>query len=174
MAGRQTKWRLEDVVDFEALLAAGEDLDLEGDDRAVVREAGAGIKNEGKKRRRGLRAWLEYRRGEEDHAPGRRTVEGLRIVGFALALVAFVVAAGLARGLMQEFEGGRRMFNIWLFLGVTVGLQWVVLIGGAASYFFVRRQSGALSVGQRLAGMLVRRAECGAVFAVVDSGEIEG
>ena len=122
MAGRQTKWRL----------AAGEDLDLEGDDRAVVREAGAGIKNEGKKRRRGLRAWLEYRRGEEDHAPGRRTVGGLRIVGFALALVAFVVAAGLARGLMQEFEGGRRMFNIWLFLGVTVGLPWVVLIGGAA------------------------------------------
>ena len=87
MAGRQTKWRL----------AAGEDLDLEGDDRAVVREAGAGIKNEGKKRRRGLRAWLEYRRGEEDHALGRRRVEGLRIVGFALALVAFVVAAGLAR-----------------------------------------------------------------------------
>jgi len=156
MAGRQTKWRLEDVVDFEALLAGGaEGVAVDGRDRAVVVEAAGKTRNEGKKRRWGLRAWLEERR--EEDGPGRRTVEGLRLVGVLAGVLAFLAGIGLVRGLLQEFEGGRRMFNIWMFLGVTVGLQWLILLGGAAGYVFVRQQSGALSLGQRVLGMLVRR-----------------
>lgn len=149
------KWRLEDVVDFEALLVGGvEELHLDGRDRELVQEAAGKIRDEG--RRRGLRAWLESRRAESQDGVGQRTVEGLRLAGGLAGVLVFLAALGLVRGLMVELEGGRRMFNIWLFLGVTVGLQWLMLLGSALGYLILRRQRGVLSLGPRILGVLAR------------------
>lgn len=157
MAGKRAKWRLADVVDFEALLTVGEGPAVGGEDRAVVRGVLEGLAGGGEVRRRraGLRGWLEARRGEP--GLGERVEDGLGMVSWVLGMAAFVGGAGLARGLLRPMEGGGVASNIWLFLAVTVGVQGLVLLAGVLAFVLVRRKRGGMSVVQRLAGRMVRK-----------------
>ncbi|MGJ8695064.1 MAG: DUF2868 domain-containing protein [Verrucomicrobiaceae bacterium] len=48
-------------------------------------------------------------------------------------------------------------FNIWLFLGVTLGIQWLLILAGIVSYLLIRRWSHGLMGLKAMVGGLVRR-----------------
>ncbi|MEM9079349.1 MAG: DUF2868 domain-containing protein [Verrucomicrobiota bacterium] len=158
MGRDRTGWRLGDLVDFEVLLAS------EGAERGARRiyreeigpELGEGL-SEGERRRRGLRLWLEEKRGDELMA-GRKLERGLGIAGSVVALVMLFVGMGLVRGLLQTipepYEG--RGYNLWLFLGATLGVQWLLMILGLIGWLAWRRR-GKLSLPQELIGFLGRK-----------------
>ena len=163
MAGIQSKWRLEDVVDFEVLLSKPEGAAEARRYREQVGGVLADVKpgNERVRRRIGLRAWLDARRAEDGEEPiGARAVGALKAASLVLGLVAFVVGISVVRGLLVavEFQGeAQRAYNIWVFLAVTVGLQWLLFLAGAMGYILVRRQQGTRPLLQRLVGALARR-----------------
>ena len=150
------KWTLADLADFEAVLAEG---DAEKGARRVYRESVADELprklDEGDRRRRGLRLWLEKKRGEEDLV-GHRLEMGLRVAGLLLQLVALLAGIGIVRGLLQEIPLAGRVYNIWLLLGVTLGLQWLFFIGGGVAWLMFRRK-GRLSWAQEMMGWLGRK-----------------
>lgn len=164
MARTQRKWRLRDLVDLESRL-----VEREGGAggvrhrqryRAKVAEMRSWPRSEAAKRRVGLRLWLEA--GREGDAPGetgQRVVAGLRGASLVLGFVAAFAGIGVSRGLLQAPPADlfARGYNVWLFLAVTVGLQWTILLGGLLGYFLVRRGVGALSLMQRFVSRVALR-----------------
>lgn len=164
---KNEQWSLTDLADLEALLA--ED-GAERGARRIYRERLAKQLprdlDEAERRRRGLRLWLQEKRGEEPLV-GQRLESGLRFASLILKVALLLVGFGIARGLLLELSFGGRGYNIWLFLGVTIGLQWLFLIGGGVSWLFFRRH-GRLSWGQELLGLLGRKiggSKVGAVWS---------
>ncbi|NNM29466.1 MAG: hypothetical protein HKO57_08090, partial [Akkermansiaceae bacterium] len=162
MASRESKWRLRDVVDFEVLLRAGNEGGRAAagatahreEIRAVLEKAGP--RSEGERRRIGLRAWLDANRGRDEDRAGSRVVAGVGLAGLVLGVLAFLAGVGLMRGLLVETEAAGKAYHLWVFLAVTLGLQWLALLGGVLGYVLVRRRSGALSLLERLAASLSR------------------
>lgn len=146
-----------DLADFESVLA---EEGAEKGARRIYRESVAKSLprelDEGDRRRRGLRLWLEKKRGDEDLV-GQRFETGLRLAGLLVKVLALLAGMGIVRGLLQELpSGGGRGYNIWLFLGVTLGLQWLFLIAGGIAWLMFRRK-GRLSWSQELMGLLGRK-----------------
>lgn len=150
-----------DLADFEAILA---EEGAERGARRIYRESVAKELprdlDEGERRRRGLRLWLEKKRGDEDLV-GQRFEAGLRLADLLVKMVALLVGIGIVRGLLQELplvevKGEHRGYNIWLFLGVTLGLQWLFLIGGGVAWLLFRKK-GRLTWSQELLGLLGRK-----------------
>lgn len=158
-------WTLRDLVDFEVLLEKAalwkkawrggvrEDLEL------------AGTKSELERRRLGFRWMLEDAREIENEESGQRVDSGARMISFLMWLVMLLLGIGVVRGLMTDFEyhyenGEPKTisgYNIWIFLGVTLGLQWLLLIGATLAYWLGRRWSGHLSVLQILLQRLIKK-----------------
>ena len=163
MAGRKRKWSLRDLVEFEARLGERAESDSR-EGRRRYRAAIEGVdrwpKNEGARRRLGLRIWLEAVGSEGAGAgagAGRRLTGALRIMGILLGVTAFLAGIGVLRGLLHSSEMFVRVYNVWLFLAVTLGVQWLLLLGGMAGYALMRRGSGALSLFQLPVSWLARR-----------------
>lgn len=151
------KWTLGDLADFEALLANG---DAEKGARRIYREEVSPHLDrklaEGERRRRGLRLWLDCKRGD-DSLLGARLETGLRLAGFVVAVAMGLLGIGVVRGLLHEIPGTeQRGFNLWLFLGVTLGIQWLILLVSGATWLLWRRK-GNLSLPQELIGLLGRK-----------------
>lgn len=151
------RWTLGDLADFEALLASG---DAEKGARRIYREEISPQLDrnlaEGERRRQGLRLWLERKRGD-DSLLGARLETGLRLAGFVVAVAMGLLGVGIVRGLLHEIPGTeQRGFNLWLFLGVTLGIQWLILLVSSATWLIWRRKGG-LSLPQEFIGMLGRR-----------------
>ena len=153
---KEEQWSLADLADLEALLAEG---DAERGARRVYREKVAKALprdlDERERRRRGLRLWLEEKRGANPLV-GQKLESGLRFAGLVVKVLMLVTGFGIARGLLLELPFGGRGYNIWLFLGVTLGLQWLLLLGGAIGWLLFRRK-GRLSWSQELLGWLGRK-----------------
>jgi hypothetical protein len=155
MAGRKRKWSLVDLVDFEDRLLDADAGDSAAERRRYREEVGDIRKwprGESDKRRLGLRAWLEAVRGEAaGDGQGARVVGGVRVAGLVLGVMAFLGGISLIRGMLQASESGLflRGYNVGLFLALTLGVQWLLLLGGIASYFVARRARGTLSLLQR-------------------------
>jgi hypothetical protein len=157
MSGQRAKWRLADVVDLEALLS-GEGRPVVGrEDRAEVGRVLRGTSEWSAlgRRRVGLRAWLELRRG--DREVGRKAVDGLRLVSWGFGMAALLGGMGVVRGLLAPVDGLGLAYNIWVFLAVTVGVQILILGLGCLGYVLVRRQRGRMTLLQRLAGRMACR-----------------
>ena len=163
MAGRKSsKWNLADLVDLEARLLRGgrEPAGARRRYREEMRREGDKLRGEGERRRLGLRRWLEAGReaeGPDRDALGSRVVGALRVAGVLLGIVAFLAGTGVMRGLLQPTGLFARGYNVWLFLAVALGLQWLFLLWGVLGYAFLRRGAGALSLFQRAVWGMVRR-----------------
>lgn len=156
MSGR--KWSLDDLVEFEARLheSASEDsLEERRSYREAVAEVRKWPKGEAARRRMGLRLWLEAGSAEAGDEIGSRVGGALRVAGILLGAIAVLAGIGVMRGLLTDVFV--RSYNVWLFLAATLGVQWLILLGGLVGYSFVRRQSGALSLFQQLGSGVVRR-----------------
>lgn len=157
------KWTLGDLADFEALLSrddAGRGAKRIYRDQIAPQLASS--LDEGERRRQGLRLWLEARRGEESPV-GRRLEGGLRFTGILTRVVGLLLGIGVMRGLLLELPvGDGRGYNLWLFLAVTLGLQWLFLLAGGVSWLLFRKQN-RLNWSQELMGFLGRKLSGGRV-----------
>lgn len=154
---KEEKWTLADLADLESVLA---NADASRGARRIYRERVSPQLSreldEGERRRRGLRLWLEAKRGD-DILVGQKLESSLRLAGLLVKVLALLTGLGIARGLLQELPmGGGRGYNIWLFLGVTLGLQWLLLLGGGVAWLFFSK-SGRLTWSQELLGFLGRK-----------------
>lgn len=152
-----TKWTLGDLADFESLLARE---DAEQGAKRIYRETIApqlaSSLDEGERRRQGLRLWLEAKR-EGDSPVGQRLEGGLRLTGILTRMIALLFGIGIVRGLLLELPVGEgRGYNIWLFLAVTLGTQWLFLIAGGLSWLCFRKKN-RLTWSQELLGILGRK-----------------
>lgn len=151
------RWTLADLADLESVLA---EEGAERGARRIYREKVAKVLprelDEGERRRRGLRLWLGEKRGD-DLSVGHRLESGLNLAGLLLKVVALLAGIGIVRGLLQEVpEMGARGYNIWLFLAVTLGLQWLFLLGSGLAWLFFRK-SGKLPWSQELLGLVGKK-----------------
>lgn len=161
---KKRTWTLRDLVDFEVLLdkaALWKDAWRQGVGEALERD---GARKELVRRRLGFRWMLEEIRNREGEQTGERVESGARLLAFLLWLVMLLVGVGVLRGLLMEFEYTRagetvtmRGYNIWILLGVTLGFQWLVMIGAALAYWLWRRWSGSLGVLQTLLRKIIRK-----------------
>ncbi|GHC65761.1 DUF2868 domain-containing protein [Roseibacillus persicicus] len=156
-AVKEDKWTLADLADFESVLTSD---DASRGARRIYRETVSpqlsSDLDEATRRRQGLRLWLEAKRGD-DNLAGQKLESGLRLAGLVVKVLALLAGLGIARGLLQELPmGGGRGYNIWLFLGVTLGLQWLFLLGGGVAWLLFRK-SGRLTWSQELLSFLGRK-----------------
>ena len=146
-----------DLADFESVLAN------EGAEKGARRIYRESISpelprdlDEGSRRRRGLRLWLQAKRGDGVQV-GKKLVTGLELAGLVVKVLALLAGIGIVRGLLHSIpDFGGRGYNIWLFLGVTLGLQWLFLISGALAWVFLRKK-GKLPWSQELLGLLGKK-----------------
>lgn len=134
-------------MDFEA---------LSGRENQVVDEAFLrnGVKGlEGAEARRvGMRLWLEERRRVEKELPGEVWASGRFLVGGAVVVGMFLAGVGVMTGMLDR---GRMGFHVPMVLGVTVGLQLLVLVGAAVAWTVRGRFSKGLGFAPRMLGWLV-------------------
>lgn len=160
---RPEKWTLADRLDFEALVAADERAPdpaaIAARDARLWQEqiAPALTAEEASDRARVFHRWLEVRRGRE-MLPGKWfTTVWYWFMGLAIfggAVLGFVVASGAL------YYAGARPVNVAVFLAVTVGVQWILLIWSLVVILSrgVRAASQRLlvrlgeSIGQAIAG----------------------
>lgn len=157
--------------------------------RERVGEAAPGT---GKLRRRlGLRWMLEdVRRGRVP--VGEKVTGSARLVSAVLVVLMFLAGVGVVRGLLADFSyqelkfsrvtgdgateafpvalsevtRSARGFNIWIFLAVTLGVQWCFLVFGVLGYWLWRRWHGSLTLLESGVQWLLRKAGGGKI----DSG----
>ena len=151
------KWTLADLADLESLLI---EENAERGARRIYRESVVKKLSpdleEGERRRRGLRLWLEEKRND-DLKVGQRLDFGLNYAGLLLKVLSLLIGIGIVRGLLQELpSGGGRGYNIWLFLGVTLGIQLLFLLVGGFGWLFFRKK-GRLTWSQELLGVVGRK-----------------
>jgi hypothetical protein len=153
---RPDKWTLADVLDFEALVAADE----RAPDPAAVAARDARLWNEqiapqlsaeeATDRQVVFHRWVEARRHESEALPGKWfTTAWHWLTGTALICglaLGFVVASGAL------YYAGTRPVNVAVFLAVTVGVQWILLLWTLG----VMLSGGVRAASQRL---LVRAGE---------------
>lgn len=136
-------WTIADVVDFEYLLESdgGRDPDeLASRDAQVFREAIAprlGSERRGD-RRAIFHAWLEERRREAgEPMPGRQFSSGWRMM-LTLGIAGGLVLGGATTFALLRYQT-LEPINVAVFLGWTLGVQWLVLL--LAAFFGMVRQS---------------------------------
>jgi hypothetical protein len=138
MAVGKKGWNLEDLVDFEVAVHQSPAVEAE-----VGREVREGLRSMGgselEKRRWGLRRWLQSKKV----GSGMKVVGVTRFVGLVLLIVTFLLGVGVVRGMVTPVQG-RMALNMWVLLAGTVGIQWVILLGGLATFFVLRYWTGGL------------------------------
>ena len=148
MANDSPRWTLENLVDFEQVLATS--TGTPPDVRAAVIAASRGLQPAAA-RRIGLRVWLA---AIKETAAGRKFSAALSIVGGGLSLVTFLGGISSALGMLERERGG---INVTLFLAILIGGQWLVLILAAIGWLVRRRAAEGFSGVQAVAGRLARR-----------------
>ncbi|MFK7909333.1 MAG: DUF2868 domain-containing protein [Akkermansiaceae bacterium] len=153
----KNRWKLADLIDSEYYLT--DESQWRNAWRSGVREQidAQPLDSEKARRRRGFRMMLESIREKEGDSPGEQVESGARLTGILLAVVMFLLGAGVVRGLLTDFSyqdvtfGGElvdlngRGFNVWIFLMITLGVQWLFLIVGMLGCLLWRRWSGSMS-----------------------------
>jgi hypothetical protein len=137
---------LADLIDLEAQLARDRDADpgaLAARDRALL-----GGSASGPERRDALLArWLEALRAEDRSAlrPGRAVAGALSALRALLVVAGLLVGWGAGTAIMSY--GGGHPVNVWDFLLAFVGVQLVLLLLLAASFFLPLAALGTPALG---------------------------
>jgi len=166
MEGKGVNWSLEELVDFEISLAdeAVPNRDIGQEMRREIRAEG-GLETDLAKRRWGLKYWLLWVTSKGEGSPGRRVVTISQILGLFLFILMLLTGVGVVRGLLSDYQyesgpylieegsGGieaqgqeveARGFNLWVFLAVTLGLQWLLILASVIGYLLFRKWSVGL------------------------------
>lgn len=144
-------WKLEDLVDFEVAVHQSPTVDAE-----VGREVREGLRSmkgdEAAKRRWGLKTWLQ----SKPRGNGAKVVSVTRLVGLALLIGTFLVGVGVIRGMVIT-KDGQAVINMWVLLAGTLGIQWLVLLGGLAAFLLFRYWIGGLGWLREVISSVVRK-----------------
>ncbi|BDS08024.1 hypothetical protein NT6N_30640 [Oceaniferula spumae] len=162
---KKRSWTLRDLVDFEVLLEKAAHWRKAWLDGVGDRVKQAGTTSELERRRLGFRWMLEEIRRSENEETGHRVQSGAGLLAFLAWAIMLLLGIGVLRGLLMNFEYTNesgdltrmRGYNIWILLGVTLGFQWLLIIGATLAYWLWRRWSGSLSVLQSLLQKLMRK-----------------
>jgi len=151
MAVGKKGWNLEDLVDFEVAVHQSPTVDAE-----VGREVREGLRSmpgsELEKRRWGLKQWLRSKKV----GSGMKVVGVTRFVGLVLLLVTFLLGVGVVRGMVTPVQG-RMALNMWVLLAGTLGIQWVILLGGLVVFFVLRYWTGGLGWMKDALSSMIRK-----------------
>lgn len=145
MARNESRWTLEDLIDFEQLASttATAAAPISQASRAAALAAIHGLDGVAA-RRAGLRAWLVANSGK---SAGRKFSEALGLVTMAAAIFLLVAGITAVLALLDRERGG---IHVILFLGVLIGGQWLILMLATATWLLRWRATGVL-------GYLTRR-----------------
>ncbi len=167
MTGKKKKrsWKLRDLVDFEVLLEKAALWRASWRDGVQRDLENAALSTELERRRLGFRMMLEKIRGDQNEEAGSRVESAVRLLSFLVWGVMFLLGIGVLRGLLTGFEYRyaddeflkMRGFNIWILIGIALGLQWVMIIGATLAYWLWRRWSGGLSLLQSMLQCIIRK-----------------
>ncbi len=102
-------------------------------------------------RRAGMRMWVDAVR-KDGESPGDVWAGGRFLVGGIVCVVMFLLGVGVVTGLLDRERMG---FHVPMFLGVTVGLQLLVMVGAALAWMVRGRFSKGLGFVSRGLGWLV-------------------
>lgn len=147
MVSLKSRWTLRDLVDFEAL---ADDAGVFADEDAL-REAVKGLDG-AEARRVGMRAWLEGRRKGGSEFPGEVWAGGRFVVGAVVVVGMFLAGIGVMTGMLDR---ERMAFHVPMVLGVSVGLQLLILVAAFVAWLLRGRFSKGLGIVQRLLGWLI-------------------
>ena len=151
MAVGKKGWNLEDLVDFEVAVHQSSTVDAE-----VGREVREGLRSlpgsELEKRQWGLKQWLQSKKV----GSGMKVVGVTRFVGLVLLVVTFLLGVGVVRGMVTPLQG-RMALNMWVLLAGTLGVQWVILLGGLLAFFVLRYWTGGLGWMKDFFSSMVRK-----------------
>ncbi|MDB6076672.1 MAG: hypothetical protein JWO82_419, partial [Akkermansiaceae bacterium] len=124
MRGREERWKLNELIDFEVALGA-----WDGVSKPEVLPKG--------ERRLVFKEWLEQQ-PMASH-PGTIWLGGLSWAARLLGLVAFFSGAGAAWGcLIKEREG----VHVVLFLATTLFVPWLIMLAGITAWIFRPAKGG--------------------------------
>ncbi|MGJ8644532.1 MAG: DUF2868 domain-containing protein [Luteolibacter sp.] len=148
----KARWTLRDLVDFEAL--AGREDRVGFSDEEGLRDAVKGLEG-AEARRVGMRAWLDGQRKQGEEMPGEVWAGGRFLVGAVVVVAMFLAGVGVMTGLLDR---ERMAFNIPMVLGVTVGLQLLILLAAGMAFLLRGKFSKGLGIVPKLLGWLVSKA----------------
>ncbi|MFT3992266.1 MAG: DUF2868 domain-containing protein [Luteolibacter sp.] len=149
MRPRETRWTLEELIDFEHEIAANPEV-TPADCSAVI-SATRGLEGTAA-RRSGLLVWLQNVRKS---SPGKRFSSSLSLIGAGLAVLFFISGSSAVVGLLHDSE--KRGINVTLFLALLLGTQWLILIFSFLAWLLRRKAAEGFSAFQSLIGHLARR-----------------
>lgn len=103
-------------------------------------------------RRVGMKAWLEVVRRGSKELPGAVWASGRFFVGAGVVIVMFLLGVGVMTGMLDR---ERMAFHVPMVLGVSVGLQLLVLLGAGLGWILRGKFSGGMGMVQRGLGWMV-------------------
>lgn len=149
MAGLKVRWTLRDLVDFEAL--SGRDGELQAGDAGRIRAAAKGLEG-AEARRAGMKAWLDGLRSGGGEFPGEAWAGGRFVAGAVVVVGMFLAGVGVMTGMLDR---ERMAFHVPMVLGVSVGMQLLVLFAAFAAWLLRGRFARGLGLGTKLLGWLI-------------------
>jgi hypothetical protein len=151
----QTLWKFADVIDLEALIArdgaASAPLEDAAGFHAAIHAAGS---DPAAARRAGLRFWLAERRRADPNLPGTRWEGARLLVAMLVCTALFLAGVSAVLGLLDRSRGG---FNVPVFLGITLGVQWLILLAAATTWLLRARLGAGLALIPSALGALIDR-----------------
>lgn len=150
-AGKKVAWSLEDLVDFEVAVKQSPVVDAEVG-RRIRDELRTSAQSSLVERRRGFQEWLRSKK----RGSGSKVVGVTRLLGLLLLVVTFLMGVGVVRGVVTS-DHGKSALNIWVLLASTIGIQWLILLAGLATFLLARYWIGGLGWLKEVFSSLVRR-----------------
>lgn len=158
-ARKRPTWQLADLLDFEALLAGGEEIS-DRDRTVFVRDIRPRLSGatEASRRSTGLRLWLAHRRENAPQVwPSQTWLLMIGLLRWGLCLGSAAAGVALVWGLCL---GGGQSVHVVIFVGLTLVLPWLGLLLFGFARRIAMRRSQALPWLIRLAMRpLAQRAE---------------
>ncbi|WP_386818695.1 DUF2868 domain-containing protein [Luteolibacter algae] len=144
---------MRDLVDFESLLSGEKS---RAPDEAEMRESVKGLEG-AKARRLGMRIWLEQQRALRSRRefPGEIWSNSRFLIGALIGVLMFLAGIGVMSGLLNRERMG---FHVPMLVGVTIGLQVLILIIAAMTWVLRSRFSKGLGFVPRILGWLIGKA----------------
>src|SRR3977135_132142 len=135
-------WRIADAIDFELLLAEGDDIDdaaLRARDREIFQMIAQRAPWRPISDRRDIfRAWLEARRSQlPQAAPGGYFLSSWQLLSVFSGLAGAAIGMSVSAAVLLAYRGEEPVNVAWFF-ACTVGIQWLIM-AAALLIWLIRR-----------------------------------